>query len=112
VGRDEDIQAIVELGRRTRQPTPRWLWIAAAVAGVICVTCFAAMMLGGREPPGHLPDHPPGDPAGDPPRDPIDRRPAAGAGLGTGLVIGAGAGLVIGFSIGRQRRSHSSRRRP
>ena len=108
MGRDEDIQAIVELGRRTRKPTPRWLRIVAAVAGVICVTCFAVMMLGGGEHPGHLPGHLPDHPPG----DPIDRRPAAGAGLGTGLVIGAGAGLVIGFSIGRQRRSHSSRKRP
>jgi hypothetical protein len=27
-------------------------------------------------------------------------------------VIGAGCGIVIGFSIGRQRRSHSSRNSP
>jgi hypothetical protein len=96
VGRDEDIQAIVELGRRTRTPTPRWLWVAATVVGVICVTCFIAMMLGSREPPSR----------------PVAQRPAASSGLGTGLVIGAGVGILIGFSIGRQRRSHSSRNSP
>jgi len=100
VGRDEDIQAIVEVGRRTRQPTPRWLWIVAAVVGVICVVGFAAMMLGDRAPRRQ----PPGYPA--------DRRTEAGAGLGVGLMIGAGGGIVIGFAIGRQRRSHSSRSSP
>jgi drug/metabolite transporter (DMT)-like permease len=100
VGRDEDIQAIVELGRRTRQPTPRWLSIVAAVVGVLCVVGFAAMLLGDREPRRR----PPGYPA--------DRRPEAGAGLGVGLMIGAGGGIVIGFAIGRQRRSHSSRKSP
>jgi len=34
------------------------------------------------------------------------------SGLGSGLVIGAAVGLVIGFSIARQRRSHSSRSSP
>ena len=103
MGRDEEIQAIVEVGRRTRQPVPRGLSLVAAAVGVICVVCFAVMMLGDREParprPSSLADH----------------RPEAGtghAGFGSGLVIGAGVGLVIGLAIGRQRRSHSSRNRP
>ena len=100
MGRDDDIQAIVELGRRTRQPTARWLSIAAAVVGVICAVCFAVMMLGDREPPRQSPSHL------------AERRPEAGAGLGGGLVIGAGGGIVIGFAIGRQRRRHSSRKSP
>ncbi|HEX2691228.1 MAG TPA: hypothetical protein VHN14_31665 [Kofleriaceae bacterium] len=91
MGRDQDIQAIVEVGRRTRMPTPRWVWIVAAVVGTICVTCFMAMMLGDQAPPSH----------------PVEQRPAASAGLGVGLVIGVGVGVVIGFAIGRQRRSHS-----
>lgn len=106
MGRDEEIQAIVEVGRRTRQPVPRPLWIVAAAIGVICVVCFAAMMLGDREPPRPRPS------------SLADHRPEAGtglgglAGLGSGLVIGAGVGIVIGLAIGRQRRSHSSRNRP
>ena len=100
MGRDDDIQAIVELGRRTRQPTARWLSIAAAVVGVICAVCFAVMMLGDREPPRQSPSHL------------AERRPEAGAGFGGGLVIGAGGGIVIGFAIGRQRRRHSSRKIP
>ena len=96
MGRDEDIQAIAELGRRTRRPTPRWLWIVAAVVGVICVAGFAAMMLAEPAPSSH----------------PVERPPAASSGLGIGLAIGAGVGIVIGFSIGRQRRSHSSRNSP
>lgn len=96
VGRDEDIEAIVELGRRTRTPSPRWLWIVAAVVGVICLTCFTAMMLGDREPPSQ----------------PVERRPTSDSGLAFGLAIGAAMGIAIGFSIGRQRRSHSSRRSP
>lgn len=96
MGRDEDIQAIVELGRRTRKPTSRGLWIAATVVGAICVACFIAMMLVSREPPSR----------------PVEQRPAASSGLGTGLVIGAGVGILIGFSMGRQRRSHSSRNSP
>ena len=102
MGRDAEIEAIAELGRRTRTPTPRWLWAVALVVGVICVVGFGAMLLGAREP-----REPPSPRPG--PR--VTGRPE-GAGLGAGLVIGAGAGIVIGFAIGRQRRSHSSRRSP
>jgi hypothetical protein len=100
VGCDDDIEAIIEVGRQTRTPTPRWLWIAATIVSVICVICFMVMMGGDREIPS------------DPPSRPIDSRPAASSGLGIGLAIGVGVGIAIGFSIGRQRRSHSSRNSP
>jgi drug/metabolite transporter (DMT)-like permease len=112
VGRDEELLKIVELGRQTRKPTPRWLWIVAGIVGVVCATGFAIAMLGDRL--SSRPASPtsrsttPGAPAG---RGEIERRPA-GSGLGAGLAIGAAAGIVIGFSIARQRRSHSSRNTP
>ena len=108
MGRDDKIDAIVALGRRTRTPTPRWLWIVATVVGVICVTCFAVMMMWDPGPSSDPPSHPLDHPAEQRPPGEI----AKGAGLGVGLAIGAGAGIVIGFAIGRQRRSHSSRKSP
>jgi hypothetical protein len=96
------LQAIAATGRRTRKPTPRWLWGAAAVVGGICIAGFAIAMLAEPEPSTrHLEQH----------------RPSAGAaggesGLGIGLVIGAGVGIVIGFSIARHRGDHSSRNNP
>lgn len=104
MGREDDIEAIVALGRKTRTPPPRWLWIAAAVVGVVCVCGFTAMMLAAREPASPA--------SGERPGPPIDRQPAVGPGLGIGLAIGLGVGIVIGFSIGRQRRDHSSRNSP
>jgi hypothetical protein len=116
VGREEDLQAIAALGRQTRTPIPRWLWIAAAVVGGICAIGFTGMLLGAHEPPGPPPRQAPG-PRSDPrigqrsdPR--IDQRPAGPSGLGIGLAIGLAAGIMIGFSIARQRRSHSSRNSP
>lgn len=88
VARDDDIRSIVELGRRTRKPTPRWLWIAALVIGVICAAGFAVVMLGERAPP---------DPR-------LTHRPATRSGFGIGFTVGAGAGVVIGFAIGRHVR--------
>ncbi len=90
------IDAIAEVGRRTRTAWPRWLWILAAIVGVICATGFAVVMLSDAAPPDH----------------PVERRPVAAAGLGTGVLIGAAVGVVIGFALGRQRRDHSSRSRP
>jgi len=104
VGGDEDIKAIIERGRQTRAPTPRWLWVAATVVSAICVTCFTVMMAGERPTPSHRPSPTPSPT--------IDSRPAAGMGLGIGLAIGGVVGIVIGFSIGRQRRDHSSRNSP
>jgi drug/metabolite transporter (DMT)-like permease len=96
VDRERQIEAIVEVGRRTRPASPRWLWIAAVVVGVICATGFVLVMLAHPEP---------ADP-------PVQRRAAPGPGLGTGLVVGAAAGVAIGFALGRHRRDHSSRNRP
>ena len=96
VGREDDIEAIVELGRRTRRPVPRGLWIAAAIVSVICITGLAFALLGDRAPQG-----------------PRRERPSPqGSGLQIGLAIGAGAGFAIGFATGRQRRSHSLRNSP
>ena len=92
-GHEAQIDAIVEVGRRTRQGWPRWLWILAAIVGVICATGFAVVMLADARPADH----------------PVARRSESGAGLGTGLVLGAVVGVVIGFAIARQRRDHSSR---
>ena len=96
VTRDEEIQAIVELGRRTRAKLPRGLWIAAAIVGVICATGLVVALLGAAGPAAHQ----------------VPRPSPSGAGFGTGLAIGAAAGLAIGFALARQRRDHSSRRRP
>ena len=93
---DDQIQAILEVGRQTRKPTPRWLWITAALVGVICATGFLVAFLGDTEAPGR----------------PVARRASPGAGFATGLWIGAAGGVVIGFAVGRHRRDHSSRNRP
>jgi drug/metabolite transporter (DMT)-like permease len=96
VGREDDIEAIVALGRRTRTPVPRGLWIAAAIVSVICITGFGFALLGDNAPQGARRQPP----------------PPQGSGLEIGLAIGAGAGFAIGFATGRQRRSHSSRNSP
>ena len=100
MARDDEVEAIARIGRRTRKAAPRWLWFMAAAIGVICATGFGVTMLGDAKPS---------------PR-PVALRSESGAGQGTGfatgLVIGAGGGLAIGFALARQRRDHSSRRRP
>lgn len=100
--RDQEIRAILDRGRATRQPTPRWLWRTAAIVGGICTLGFMVMMIMMLHDPA-----PAVHPA--PPTAPAI---APGSGLGIGLVIGGGVGLVIGFSIARQRRDHSSRNSP
>jgi len=104
VSRDDEIgpriDAILELGRRTRKPVPRALWLAAAVVAVICATGLAMVLLGSPAPTRSRPQ----------PR--VDREAPGGAGFGTGLAVGAAAGLAIGFALARQRRDHSSRSRP
>lgn len=96
VNRDDDLEAILEHGRRTRTPTPRWLWLVAAIVGGGCAVAFAVALLGG----------------GDPAHAAVEHRPASAGGLGIGLLIGTCVGIVIGFSIARQRADHSSRNSP
>jgi hypothetical protein len=107
VARDDDIAAIVELGRRTRRPLPRWLWIAAAIVGVVCAIGFVIVLVADHAPAGPAPAR--SEPGGRPPGTGAGTRERSG--LLTGLMIGAAVGLVIGVAIGRQR-SHSSRNSP
>lgn len=100
--RNDEIQAIVEVGRRTRAPVPRSLWIAAAILGVISTIGLMVALLG--------------EPAQAPAHAQAAARASAqapsGAGWRTGLAIGAAGGLVVGFALGCHRRDHSSRKRP
>jgi hypothetical protein len=104
--RDDEIQAIVEAGRRTRAPVPRSLWIAAAILGAVGTLGLALALLG--------------EPARAPAAQPVAQavaqaeieRSPPGTGWGTGLAIGAAGGLIVGFALGRHRRDHSSRSRP
>ncbi len=100
--RDDDIQAIVEVGRRTRAPVPRSLWIAAAIVGAVGTAGLAVVLLGDAAPA----------PAQAQVQAQIERPSPSGAGPGTGLAIGAAGGLIVGFALGRHRRDHSSRKRP
>lgn len=90
------LASITDVGRRTRKPTPRWLWLAAGVVGTLCAVGFVLLILGA--PAAHVPHAVNGS--------------QTGSGLGTGLAIGAGVGIVIGFVIARQRADHSSRNSP
>jgi hypothetical protein len=90
------IDRIVEIGRRTRKPAPRSLWIAAIVVGALAAGGFAAAMFADPQPTT---------------ASRIERSPD-GAGLGSGLLIGVAVGIVIGYAIARQRRDHSSRSSP
>lgn len=108
MSRDDQIEAILEHGRRTRARPSRWLWIVSALVGGCCAVAFAWVMLADGDPapvPGNMAGGVTDTPA-------VQRRPGSGGGLGIGLVIGACVGIVIGFSIGRQRADHSSRNSP
>jgi hypothetical protein len=119
MARDDEIHAIVEIGRRTRAPVPRSLWIAAAIVGGICTAGLAVALLAPAPGPGRARAPAPinerseetggGDPAGS--AGGAGGR-APGSGWGTGLAVGAVGGLVVGFALGRHRRDHSSRSRP
>jgi protein-S-isoprenylcysteine O-methyltransferase Ste14 len=84
-GPEAAIDRIVEIGRRTRKPTPRWLWIAAIVVGALAAGGFAAVMFAEPQPTT---------------ASRVERSPG-GAGLGSGLIIGVAVGIVIGYAIAR-----------
>lgn len=106
MARDDEIQAIVEIGRRTRAAVPRRLWIAAAIVGGVCTAGLVVALLGEPAPgraQAQAQTH----------AQTQNNRPApSGTGWGTGLAVGAAGGLVVGFAFGRHRRDHSSRSRP
>jgi hypothetical protein len=95
--REQAIEAIIEAARRTRTPTPRWLWILAAVIGIGCAAAFVIALVSG----GDGTSHPP--PAA---------RGNTGVGFASGIAIGLAAGIAIGYAIARQVRDHSSRSKP
>jgi hypothetical protein len=102
MARDDEIQAIVEIGRRTRAPVPRSLWLAAAIVGGIGTVGLAVALLGEPAPaPGRTQA-----------QTEAQRPSPSGLGWGAGLAVGAAGGLVVGFALGRHRRDHSSRSRP
>jgi hypothetical protein len=106
MARDDEIQAIVEIGRRTRAPVPRSLWLAAAIVGGIGTVGLAVALLGEPAPA-------PGRTQAQIEAQTEAQRPSpSGLGLGAGLAVGAAGGLVVGFALGRHRRDHSSRSRP
>ncbi|MBL9020221.1 MAG: hypothetical protein JNL83_38905 [Myxococcales bacterium] len=70
--------------------TPRWLWVAALIAGGVGAIAFAIAAIRGGDAPA----------SGDPPA-------SSGASFPSGLVLGAGIGLAIGWVLGR--RAGSSR---
>lgn len=107
--RDDEIQAIVEIGRRTRAPMPRSLWIAAAIIGGICTTGLAVALLGD---PAPAPAPAPAQAHAQAHAQAQIERPSSGAGWDAGLALGAAGGLVVGFALGRHRRDHSSRSSP
>src|SRR4051812_43775296 len=101
--RDDEIQAIVEAGRRTRAPVPRSLWIAAAIVGAVGTLGLALAVLG-------EPARPPARAAA---QASLERSPSpSSTGWGSGLAVGAVGGLVVGLALGRHRRDHSSRNSP
>ena len=104
MARDDEIQAIVEVGRRTRAAVPRGLWIAAAIVGGLCTAGLAVALLGE---PAPAPGRPHARAQGQ-----IDPPSPSAAGWGTGLAVGAAGALVAGFALGRHRRDHSSRSSP
>lgn len=97
----QEIDTILARGRQARAPLPRGLWIASGIIGAICTAGFAIAMLD---------DSRPSRPA----RELRAAQPAidGGPGFVAGLAIGGIAGLAVGAALARQRRDHSSRRRP
>ena len=76
-----------DLVPRSRPPaTPRWLWIAALIAGAVGVIAFAVAAIRG----GDVSSADPNAPA------------SSGSSFPSGLVLGAGIGLAIGWVLGRR----------
>lgn len=101
--REQRLAEIIAVGRDTRKPVSRGLWIAALIVGALGALGFAVAMLA---PPA---------PASETPR--LERKPrphldGGGGGMGIGLWIAAGASIAIGIAIARQRATHSSRNSP
>ncbi len=98
--RDQRLAEIVSVGRQTRQPVPRGLWLAALVMAVVGAVGFAVVMLATPAPAAQGPH--------------LARVPNANTrgGLDIGLWIAAGGVIAVGFAIARQRASHSSRNSP
>jgi MFS family permease len=113
---EQAIAAISASAKQARKPTPRWMWLAAALLGIGGAIAFAVAML-------TTPD------ASEPTTDVA--RGNTGRGFGAGLVIGLVAGIGIGVAVGkshgkrdaqqrecdaevdaRQRGDHSSRSKP
>jgi hypothetical protein len=97
VARQDALEAIVEVGRRTRRRPPRWQWIAALAVTAACAGGLAHALLSE-------------DRAA--PRARAVTARNADDGLGRGLAIGLCVGVGLGWAIGRQRADHSSRRSP
>jgi hypothetical protein len=92
VDRESEARAIVERARGTRRPTPRWLWIVAAVVTAVLVAAFGiGILFGGTG--GTQGSHGPTQTGG-----------GGGRGYGIGLMIGLGAGIPIGYAIAMSRR--------
>lgn len=101
--REQRLAEIVAVGRETRKPVSRGLWIAALIVGALGALGFAITMLATPAPASATPH--------------LERRSSpgaggAGSGLGIGLWIGAGVAIAIGIAIARQRATHSSRNSP
>ena len=89
-----------EVVPRSRPPaTPRWLWVAALIAGAVGAIAFAIAALRGGDESSSGASAPAGSSSSFP----------------SGLVLGAGIGLAIGWVLGRragQSASHSERSKP
>lgn len=97
---EQAIAAITASAKQARKPTPRWMWLAAAMLGIGGAIAFAIAMLTTPDASGPTAEVARGN---------------TGRGFGAGLVIGLVAGIGIGVAIGRsraQRGDHSSRSKP
>lgn len=94
VAANEQVEAILEAGRRTRPRTSRGMWIAAAILGGICLVGFVLLMI--AEPSKKSE-----------PAVPTTAPARSARGFATGILVGGVAGLAIGYAIARHRGSKS-----